>query len=86
MTQVWERLFIGGIADAEELADDNPDGITAVISLSEVAVRTRREDVKYFISPLRMTSLYRFASSTASWMPSERTSGGEPLSSIAVRA
>ena len=52
MTQVWERLFIGGIADAEELADDNPDGITAVISLSEVAVRTRREDVKYVHLPI----------------------------------
>jgi protein-tyrosine phosphatase len=52
MTQVWERLFIGGLADAEELADDNPDGITAVISLSEVAVRTRREDVKYVHLPI----------------------------------
>jgi protein-tyrosine phosphatase len=52
MTQVWERLFLGSLADAEELADDNPDGITTVISLSEVAVRTRREDVNYVHLPI----------------------------------
>jgi protein-tyrosine phosphatase len=52
MTRVWERLYIGGLADAEELADDNPDCITTVISLSEVSVRTRREDVKYVHLPI----------------------------------
>jgi protein-tyrosine phosphatase len=52
MTQVWERLFLGSLADAEELADDNPRGITTVISLSEVAVRTRREDVNYVHLPI----------------------------------
>jgi protein-tyrosine phosphatase len=52
MTQVWERLFLGSLADAEELAADNPDGITTVISLSEVAVQTRREDVNYVHLPI----------------------------------
>ena|ERR1035438_7047103 len=52
MTQIWERLYIGGLADAEELADENPDGITTVISLSEVAVKTRREDVNYVHLPI----------------------------------
>jgi protein-tyrosine phosphatase len=52
MTQIWERLFLGSIADAEELADDNPDGITTVISLSEVAGRTRRENVNYLRLPI----------------------------------
>src|ERR1035437_4985103 len=52
MTQVWERLFIGGIADAEELAEGNPHPISMVVSLSEVAVRTRREDVKYVHLPI----------------------------------
>ena len=52
MTQVWERLYVGSLADAEELADDNPDGITTVISLSEVAVQTRREDVNYLHLPI----------------------------------
>jgi protein-tyrosine phosphatase len=52
MTQIWERLFIGSFADAEELAAGNPHGITTVISLSEVAVRTKREDVKYVHLPI----------------------------------
>src|ERR1035438_1671166 len=52
MTQVWEPLFLGSLADAEELAADNPDGITTVISLSEVAVQTRREDVNYVHLPI----------------------------------
>jgi protein-tyrosine phosphatase len=52
MTQIWERLFLGSLTEAEELADDNPDRITTVVSLSEVAVRTRREDVKYVHLPI----------------------------------
>ena len=52
MTQVWERLFIGGLADAEELADDNPFGITAVVSLSEIPVECKREGVSYLHIPV----------------------------------
>ena len=52
MTQVWERLFIGGIADAEELAACNPHGITTVVSLSEVAVQHKRTDVAYLHVPI----------------------------------
>ena len=52
MTRIWERLFIGSLADAEELAAGNPHRITTVVSLSEVAVRTRREDVKYVHLPI----------------------------------
>ena len=47
MTQIWERLFIGGIADAEELADGNLHGITTVVSLSEIPVETRCRGVNY---------------------------------------
>ena len=52
MTQIWERLFIGCLADAEELADENTNDITTVISLSEIPVQTRREDVKYVHLPI----------------------------------
>jgi protein-tyrosine phosphatase len=52
MTQIWERLYIGGLADAEELADENTNDITTVISLSEIPVQTRREDVKYVHLPI----------------------------------
>lgn len=46
-TQVWERLYIGGIADAEELAAGNPYRITTVVSLSEIPVETKRRDINY---------------------------------------
>jgi protein-tyrosine phosphatase len=52
MTQVWERLFIGGIADAEELADGNPSGIATVISLSEIPVGARRRGIDYLHLPV----------------------------------
>jgi protein-tyrosine phosphatase len=47
MTHVWERLFIGGIADAEELADGNLHGITTVVSLSEIPVEAKRKGINY---------------------------------------
>jgi len=47
MTQVWERLFIGGIADAEELAAGNSSGITTVISLCELPVERKRRGINY---------------------------------------
>ena len=52
MTQVWECLYIGGLADAEELADDNPRGITTVISLSEIPVEAKRRDINYLHLPI----------------------------------
>jgi hypothetical protein len=33
ITQVWERLFIGGIYDAEALADPNPHAISTLVTL-----------------------------------------------------
>ena len=52
MTQIWERLFLGSLADAEGLAVANPAGITTVISLSEVAVQYKRTDVNYVHLPI----------------------------------
>jgi len=52
MTLVWERLYIGGIADAEELADGNPHRITTVISLSEIPVERKRRGVSYRHLPI----------------------------------
>ena len=39
MTQVWDRLFIGGIDDACEIAELNPFGINTVITLYQQPVR-----------------------------------------------
>lgn len=51
MTRLWERLFIGSLADAEELASGNPNGITTVISLSEMP-GTQRASVNYLHLPI----------------------------------
>ena len=51
-TQVWERLYIGGIADAEELAAGNPYRITTVVSLSETRVESKRREINYLHLPI----------------------------------
>jgi protein-tyrosine phosphatase len=51
-TQVWERLFIGGIGDAEALAESNPFGITTVITLCRAAVRAKAEGINYLRFPI----------------------------------
>jgi protein-tyrosine phosphatase len=52
MNQVWERLYIGGLADANELAADNPFGISTVISLSEMTVMHKRRGINYLHLPI----------------------------------
>jgi protein-tyrosine phosphatase len=51
-TQVWERLWVGGLTDAEELAAGNPHGITTVVSLSEVPVEAKRASINYLHFPI----------------------------------
>jgi protein-tyrosine phosphatase len=51
-TQVWERLFIGRIDDAEGLADSNPLDITTVITLSHETVRKLAPAVNYLHFPV----------------------------------
>jgi protein-tyrosine phosphatase len=52
MTQVWERLFVGSLADAEDLAGGNPSGITTVISLCEVPVTAKCRGINYVHLPI----------------------------------
>ena len=52
VTQVWERLFIGGMADAEALSDDNPLDIATVITVCRETVRARAEGVNYLQFPV----------------------------------
>jgi protein-tyrosine phosphatase len=52
MTQIWERLFVGGLADAEELGEANPQGISTVVSLSEIPVVCRCDGVSYLHLPI----------------------------------
>jgi protein-tyrosine phosphatase len=52
MTQIWERLFIGSLADADELAAGNPHRISTVISLSEIPVESKGRGVNYLHLPV----------------------------------
>src|ERR1019366_4380578 len=52
MTQVWERLFIGGMGDAEALAESNPLGIATVITVCREAGRAKAEGVNYLHYPV----------------------------------
>lgn len=52
MTQIWERLFIGGLADAESLAHGNPHRITTVVSLSEISIQEQRASINYLHFPV----------------------------------
>ena len=52
-TQVWERLFVGGIGDAEAFAESNPLGITTVVTLCREKVQKFSPDVNYLHYPVR---------------------------------
>jgi len=56
MTRVWQRLYVGGICDAEQLASANPAGITAVISLCPEVVARRASGVTYTRIPISDTA------------------------------
>jgi protein-tyrosine phosphatase len=52
MTQIWERLFVGCLADAERLSRKNPSRIATVISLSEQRVEDKAADVRFIHLPI----------------------------------
>ena len=53
VTQVWERVFVGGIGDAEALAESNPLEITTVVTLCREKVQKGTPDINYIHFPLR---------------------------------
>jgi len=52
-TQFWERLFVGGIGDAEALAESNPLGVTTVVTLCEEEAQKTAPGINYLHIPLR---------------------------------
>jgi protein-tyrosine phosphatase len=52
ITRVWERLFLGSLKDAAQLAADNPLGITAVVSLCSHKVPHKARGVRYTCVPI----------------------------------
>jgi protein-tyrosine phosphatase len=54
-TQIWERLYLGSLLDAERLARANPLGITTVISLSETQACNTQPQITYTHIPIEDT-------------------------------
>lgn len=52
VTQIWQRLFLGSLYDAELLGRANPLGISAVISLSETGPCNRCPGITYTHFPV----------------------------------
>jgi protein-tyrosine phosphatase len=52
MTKIWERLFLGTLKDAEQLARSNPRRITTVISLCREQAVHRAPKVTYIHIPI----------------------------------
>jgi protein-tyrosine phosphatase len=52
MTRIWERLFLGSLADAQRLAKGNQHAIDTVISLCEACVASKRLGVNYLHLPV----------------------------------
>jgi protein-tyrosine phosphatase len=52
MTRIWERLWVGGLTDAERLSKGNPDRIDTVISLCGECVASKRRGVNYIHIPI----------------------------------
>ncbi len=52
-TAVTTRLFLGGAADAEWLANDNPHQIRTVITLCEERIKRRAAGIRYLHFPVR---------------------------------
>jgi hypothetical protein len=52
IAQIWERLYLGSLDDAERLGRANPIGITTVVSLSKIAPRNMGRGVSYIHLPV----------------------------------
>lgn len=63
MTKIWERLYLGNLKDAEQLARSNPQRITTVISLCREKAVHRSPKITYIHIPIpdsRPISAQRF--------------------------
>ena len=52
MTRILERLYLGGAGDADDLADSNPLGITAVVNVNTQPNKSKRAGIQYVHFPL----------------------------------
>jgi hypothetical protein len=52
VTKIWERLFLGSLKDAEQLARSNPQRITTVVSLCRQQAIHRAPKITYIHIPI----------------------------------
>jgi hypothetical protein len=52
MTRILERLYLGRARDADDLADSNPLGITAVVNVETQPNRSKRDGIRYVHFPI----------------------------------
>lgn len=52
MTKIWERLYLGCLKDAEQLAHSNPQRITTVVSLCREQAVHRSPKITYIHIPM----------------------------------
>lgn len=52
VTQVWERLFVGDIYDADALVESNPLRITTVVTLCPESVPDEVRGINHLYLPL----------------------------------
>ena len=52
MTRIWERLYLGNLKDAEQLAQSNPQRITTVVSLCRERTVHRAPKITYIHIPI----------------------------------
>lgn len=53
MTRIWERLYLGSLKDAEQLARSNPQRITTVVSLCRQQAVQRAPKIIYINIPIQ---------------------------------
>ena len=52
MTKIWERLYLGSLKDAEQLARSNPQRIASVVSLCPQQAGQRAPKIVYIHIPI----------------------------------
>jgi atypical dual specificity phosphatase len=52
VTKIWERLYLGSLKDAEQLARSNPQRITTVVSLCREQIVHRTPKIAYIHIPI----------------------------------
>jgi atypical dual specificity phosphatase len=52
VTKIWERLYLGSLKDAEQLARSNPQRITTVVSLCREQAVHRSPKITYIHIPI----------------------------------